>query len=738
MGNFSRNTFDKLKHYVGVRLQQGVPIVDADWNEQEDIRKYELQTFLKWFVGDGVPKGNDGFRIEAIVPVTENSNNDFTIKGGDGTPEGAGRCLVEGWDAVIEQDLKYTEQPLYNNANLAEKWQVLRLPALTKPREEVRTDTVYLDLWEREVDGQEDGNLVNEKIGVETCVRVKLEWVVRVAEGTTALPRPPSNHVFYRLATFTRSGATAAILSDHITDLRRTGLAILPKGITIKDGNVGIGTPNPQRKLHVLGDRILLENAGKRLEMRTDGNAVDLQSVNHDLYIRSTDSSGKNNVIINPFARDGFVGIGTQNPTSKFHLKGSKATDAIVFIQPGEWKTGDYGEIRFGDQYHYIRGEHTTGMTLYDCDKFQFLGGNVGIGTTNPGAPIEVQKTGESGKVVDLLILDSNNAGLNGGGALVFKGSGSVPNVRAKIVATYQGSINGDLRFYTTTSHTVGTTEKMRITPDGNVGIGTTDPGMDKLDVRGRCYSSGGWSITNADYAEYFESDNGSVIPVATSVSITEDGKIRPAKEGETPIGIVSTNSAFVGNSYREWPKKYLRDEFNNLILEKYEEEVMIPKKEKKSRERQKVEKKTITEEVNRTEVVFIDGKYIQKEQSETITREVDEPLFEEVDLYDATGENVIGKHQVPVIETYEEEIEVLDADGQPVLVGSGEFVTRERPTLNPEYDTSKQYVLREDRPEWNCVGLLGQLPMRKGQPVADNWIKIKDISDDVELWLVK
>jgi hypothetical protein len=46
MGNFSRDTFDKLKHYVGVRLQQGVPIVDADWNELEDIALlYRLWNF---------------------------------------------------------------------------------------------------------------------------------------------------------------------------------------------------------------------------------------------------------------------------------------------------------------------------------------------------------------------------------------------------------------------------------------------------------------------------------------------------------------------------------------------------------------------------------------------------------------------------------------------------------------------------------------------------------------------
>ncbi|NTU85869.1 MAG: hypothetical protein HGA45_42155 [Chloroflexales bacterium] len=67
MGNFSRNTFDRLKHYVGVRLQQGVPLIDADWNELEDIRKFELQAFLAWFVGDGVPANNDGFRIAPLA-----------------------------------------------------------------------------------------------------------------------------------------------------------------------------------------------------------------------------------------------------------------------------------------------------------------------------------------------------------------------------------------------------------------------------------------------------------------------------------------------------------------------------------------------------------------------------------------------------------------------------------------------------------------------------------------------
>jgi microcystin-dependent protein len=197
MGNFSRNTFDKVKHYVGVRLQQGVPIVDADWNELEDIRKYELQAFLKWFVGNGIPKGNDGFHIRPA----DGQDNDFVIK--------AGRCLVEGWDVINEIDINYTAQHL----------------SLTTPTSD-RTDIVYLDVWEREVNAVEDPYLVNPAIGIETCVRLKREWVVRVAEGAE-LPNPPEGHFFYTLASLKRSEGQSKIKDDDISDQRRTGLSIL-------------------------------------------------------------------------------------------------------------------------------------------------------------------------------------------------------------------------------------------------------------------------------------------------------------------------------------------------------------------------------------------------------------------------------------------------------------------------------------------------------------------------------
>ncbi|MEW6519550.1 MAG: DUF6519 domain-containing protein [Thermodesulfobacteriota bacterium] len=239
MGNFSRNTFDRLKHYVGVRLQQGVPLIDADWNEQEDIRKYELQAFLKWFAGNGVPSGNDGFLIMAAAGTT----NNFDIKGGNGTALGAGRILVEGMDAMLESTMRYSNQPLYNNPTLAARWGVAVIAPLTTPIA-AREDLVYIDVWEREVDSSEDGNLVNPAIGIESCVRLRREWAVRVVQGAVSLPAAPSGHAYYALARIKRPAGNTTILAEQIEDLRTKGINLSDLAAEIIDargmkGNVG-------------------------------------------------------------------------------------------------------------------------------------------------------------------------------------------------------------------------------------------------------------------------------------------------------------------------------------------------------------------------------------------------------------------------------------------------------------------------------------------------------------------
>jgi DNA-binding beta-propeller fold protein YncE len=89
-GDFSRQTFDPLKHYSGVLMQQGRVQLDADWNEQVAIQQYRTVTEATDVIGVcGVPKANDGFKIE-ITP----DGHDLTIA--------AGRMYVDGLLCELE------------------------------------------------------------------------------------------------------------------------------------------------------------------------------------------------------------------------------------------------------------------------------------------------------------------------------------------------------------------------------------------------------------------------------------------------------------------------------------------------------------------------------------------------------------------------------------------------------------------------------------------------------------
>ncbi len=64
------------------------------------------------------------------------------------------------------------------------------------------------------------------------------------------------------------------------------------------------------------------------------------------------------------FYISGMTGLGTATPSQRLHIKGNVPGNAVVLIEPNKWEAaGDYGELRFGDANHYIRGEHTKGMT---------------------------------------------------------------------------------------------------------------------------------------------------------------------------------------------------------------------------------------------------------------------------------------------------------------------------------------------------------------------------------------
>jgi hypothetical protein len=246
MAVISPNTFDALRQYVGVRLQQGVPLVDADWNAMEDTRRFEVRAFLKWFVGDGVPDGNDGFRV-----VGQGVANDFQISqgftGAVDPVRNVGRCLVDGLDVIIQANLGFRAQPLHashigTSAALAAALGVPTIPELPVLD---GTLAVYLDVWERIVTPSEDPTLVFAGLGTESCARLKREWVVRSRTGTAApAPGDPdflARHSYYLLATVARRAAVPAVDPADVTDRRERRLLVLPS--TVIADAFGLGGP---------------------------------------------------------------------------------------------------------------------------------------------------------------------------------------------------------------------------------------------------------------------------------------------------------------------------------------------------------------------------------------------------------------------------------------------------------------------------------------------------------------
>jgi hypothetical protein len=78
------------------------------------------------------------------------------------------------------------------------------------------------------------------------------------------------------------------------------------------------------------------------------------------------------------------------------------------------------------------------------------------------------------------------------------------------------------------------------------------------------------------------------------------------------------------------------------------------------------------------------------------------------------------------------------NGEGEPLLDAEGNH--RTKMAVNPEWDESlvNTYVSRFKRPEWACVGVMGQVYMRKGCPVDSRWVKLKEIDSVKDLWLVR
>jgi hypothetical protein len=108
------------------------------------------------------------------------------------------------------------------------------------------------------------------------------------------------------------------------------------------------------------------------------------------------------------------------------------------------------------------------------------VSGDVGIGTSSPGNPLDVTKTGiQIGSTTAYSVARFRDATPNKGVSLGYD-SGS----QTGIVLAQTAGASSNLAFWTFESGGSGWAERMRLDASGNLGIGTISPAQ-KLDVRG-------------------------------------------------------------------------------------------------------------------------------------------------------------------------------------------------------------------------------------------------------------
>ena len=230
----------------------------------------------------------------------------------------------------------------------------------------------------------------------------------------------------------------------------------------------------------------------------------------------------------------------------------------------------------------------------------------------------------------------------------------------------------------------------------------------------------GGADIGNADYAEMFEwSDGNPNNEDRRGYSVVLVGEqIRPATSSDDPediLGIISGNPGVLGDAAAlNWNNRYLKDEFGtNITVDK---EYLVWNKGHEYDESQP-----------KIEVQLQYGE--DEDQVETVMRHPKVPVAQP----DPNDKNSLdGCERWPI-----DDIDNTTSIPQYARDNNIRAIYKEL-VPNPDYDPNLVYVPRRDRQEWDAVGMLGKLTLRKGQPTGAGWRKLSDINDTLERWLVR
>ena len=163
-------------------------------------------------------------------------------------------------------------------------------------------------------------------------------------------------------------------------------------GLIVENGNVGIGTTNPGTKLEVAGDTPIITLRSNTPAIKGSllaGSSGGLTRVG--LFSDGILAFGAGGGTKMTIDSNGNVGIGTTNPSVKLHIQDGNT--GFLFKDSGSTSgyTTTFSEDNTGLKIGHNSGSRDIQFQTKSNTKMTIdVGGNVGIGTTNPGERLEV------------------------------------------------------------------------------------------------------------------------------------------------------------------------------------------------------------------------------------------------------------------------------------------------------------------------------------------------------------
>ncbi len=260
----------------------------------------------------------------------------------------------------------------------------------------------------------------------------------------------------------------------------------LNEQMTIKNtGNVGIGTTTPGAKLAVSGDMTVGKTSAANGTLDVNGSVVMSGSTSGYNGFRAPAVAGS--TIWTLPSSDGTAGYVLSTNGSGILSWSSGPAPTYPLVAPyGSAAAPSYSFSAVTNAGMYSSASNDLSFATAGANRLTIAnGGYVGIGTTNPGSPLEVigyggirSTTNGGGTQLGLLLTTSTP------GAGVGLGLYGPSNVQMGEINSIWTTYNTDSAMVFINRGTGINSEKMRILGNGNVGIGTTAPTA-KLAVSG-------------------------------------------------------------------------------------------------------------------------------------------------------------------------------------------------------------------------------------------------------------